>query len=393
VRPVSAAFLRTIRGSHTMIARARVVASGQSGVAPVGTEVAIEGGNVALDATAQVRSTLDLTIDGTAMWPTTAANPLLGIAGKEIFVERGVTYGSGQREWVSLGYHRVDTIGQDEAPDGPIRITGSDRMATIVDAKLIQPRQFTAATTLGAVVANLINEVFPAAGIEWDDATSANTLGTAQVTTDDRYGFLNDLITAQGKIWYWDYRGVLVIKDPPSPVNPVYDINAGPGGVLVKAGRELTRDGMYNAVVATGEGADNTAPVWAIAYDNNPASPTYFGSGISGGAVVGAGPFGPVPSFYTSPLLQTAAQAQKAASNLLLQLLGQPYSMDLTAVPNCALEPYDPVRVIYPARARSYAQVTETHILQTLSVPLVAADAMTASTRQQTLVQIGTATA
>jgi hypothetical protein len=392
VRPVSAAFLRTLRGSHTMLARARVVATGQTGVTPVGTEIPIEAGNVQLDANAQVRSTLDLTTDGTAAWPTTAAAPLLALSGKEIFVERGISYGTGYSEWVSLGYHRIDAVGQDDAPDGPIRITGSDRMATIVEAKLIQPRQFAAGALLGVIVAALVQEVYPGATIEWDDATDVKPLPAAQIVEQDRYEFLNDLITSEGKIWYWDHRGILVIKDPPDPAVSVYDVNSGAGGVLVNLSRELSRDGVANAVVATGEAAGDTVPVWAIAWDSNPASPTFFGTGISGGAVVGAGPFGPVPMFYSSPLLTTAAQALKAAQSLLSQRLGLPYSVDFTAIPNPALEPLDPVQVIYPARSRSYAAVTETHVIEQLTVPLVASDAMTARTREQTLVQIGSTT-
>lgn len=392
MRPVSAAFLRAIRGSHTMVARARVVTAGLSGTTPVGTYIPIIAGDVQLDATANIRSTIDLTTDGTGMWPTTASSPLLTVTGNELFVERGVQYGSGITEWVSLGYHRIDDVDQEEAPDGQIRITGSDRMAGLIDGRLIQPRQFAAGTTLGTVVSSLVTEVYPGATITWDDATSANTLSTSQVTEDDRWGFLNDLITAQGKIWYWDYRGILVIKDPPSSTMPVWTVDFGTSGVLVKMSRSLTRSGVYNAVVATGETADSTPAVWAIAYDANPASPTYFGSGVSGGVVLGAGPFGPVPEFYSSPLLTTSAQALKAAQNMLTSQLGLPYSLDLTAVPNVALEPWDPITVTYPKRARSYASTSETHILQTLSIPLTYGEAMTGTTRQQTLVSVGSLT-
>src|SRR5688572_10172044 len=103
IRPVSAAWNRTVTGSHTMVAEARVCETFQTGTDPDGTTVSILAGAVTLDASADVRSTLDLTVDGTALWPT-FANSLLAPYGNEIFVRRGIQYGIGVTEWVSLGY-------------------------------------------------------------------------------------------------------------------------------------------------------------------------------------------------------------------------------------------------------------------------------------------------
>jgi hypothetical protein len=370
MRPVSDAFLRTIRGSHQMVAEARVVAPGLTGVNPPGTTIPILSGDVQVDGTADIRSTLDLVTEGRGMWPTDA-DGLLAPYGNEIFVRRGVQYGNGGTEWVSLGYHRILRPEQDRAPDGPIRIAAQDRMAGIIEAQLVEPRPYASTVTYGAVVADLIGEVYPWATIEWDDTTDDRLLGRAVVADQDRYKFLADLITAVGKIWYWDHRGVLVIRTPPSPTDPVYEVNHGAGGVLVTLSRRLTREGIYNAVVATGEGADTQTPVRAVVVDDNSRSPTYWG-----------GPFGKVPRFYSSPLITSAEQATSAATSMLTRSLGTPYSMDYTAVPNPALEPYDPVRVSYPGRA-------EVHVNDRLTIPLVADGALSASTREQTAIQIG----
>ena len=58
MRPVSERFLRTVRGSHTMTARARVVVPGQTGTDPTGTVIPILGGDVQLNGRADVRSAL-----------------------------------------------------------------------------------------------------------------------------------------------------------------------------------------------------------------------------------------------------------------------------------------------------------------------------------------------
>lgn len=374
MRPVSAAFLRTVRGSHAMAARATVCTTFQHGTGPTGTVIPILAGNVVVDGTAKIRSTLDMTTDGTGMWPTDGSSSLLLPYGNEIYVERGIAYSGDTVEYVGLGYFRIQAPEQQQPPNGPIRVTGNDRMAGIIDGQLLAPVLFQAGTTVGTILAALVTDVYPAAVIEWDDATDATPLTADMVTGADRFGFLNDMITAVAKIWYWDHRGVLVVKTPPDTSTPVFDISAGAGGVLVSATRTVTRDRVFNAVVATGTAATPDVPVRGVAYDNNPQSPTYL-----------FGPFGPVPAFFSSPILTTNPAAAAAAATLLVKNLGLPYSVDLTSVPNPALEPYDPVTARVGARSP-----VETHVLQKLTIPLTAAGAMSATTREQTVTLIGT---
>jgi hypothetical protein len=374
LRPVSAAFLATIRGSHTATVRARVVETFQTGTNPTGTEVSVVGGSARIDGTADIRSTADLTVDGTGMWPA-RVDDLLAPYGNEIYIERGVAYGNGTTEWCSLGYFRIQAPEQNRPEQGPIRIEARDRMAGIIDGRLLEPRQFEAAATYGDVVTALITEVYPAATIQWDDGSDLDPLGRQVICEEDRHGFLKELVTGLGKIWHWDHRGILVIQDPPDPTAPVWDVTAGAGGVLVEASRALTRERVYNAVVALGEATDTETPSRGVAFDDNPESPTYF-----------AGRFGPVPRFYASPFLTTDTQATTAAAAILRQQLGLPYNVDLAAIPNPALEPADPVRVRFSASGS-----VETHIIQSVTIPLAVEAAMSATTREQTVVLIGTA--
>jgi hypothetical protein len=372
LRPVTAAFLDTLRGSNSTAYRATVTSTFQTGVTPTGTQVSVVGGSVTIAGDADLRSSLDLTVDGTRAWPRFAADPLAPY-GNEVYVEVGVVHSSAV-EWVGLGYHRIRTISQDDVPDGPIRIEGEDRMAALRDARLLTPRQFAPGTTLGSVMSTLVNEVYPAAAIEWDDTTESATLTRRVEVEESRHGFLRELVEAHGKIWYWDHRGVLVIKDLPDPTRPVYEISSGRRGVLVSMRRHLTRDGTYNAVVASGEGASTQAPVSATAINANPASPTYF-----------YGPFGQVPRFFSSALLATSAQAAQAAQTLLLRQLGLPYAVQLGTVSNPALEPHDPIQVHYGPN-----DAPEVHVIERLTIPLTESAAMTADTKEQTVTLIGT---
>ena len=133
---------------------------------------------------------------------------------------------------------------------------------------------------------------------------------------------------------------------------------------MVRLSRSLSRQGVYNGVVARGDQpTDDVQPI-ALVVDNNPVSPTYWN-----------GRFGKVPRFYYSSFITTAAQATSAAESLLQQAIGLPYSIDLNAVPNPALEPYDSITITAPDR-------TDVHVLDSVTIPLSFGNAMTGSTRK-----------
>lgn len=370
MRAVSARFLAAIRGSHRAVSQAFIVAPGQTGTEPDGTEVAVISGDVRFDAKAQIRSVVNLEVSGADGFPS-RTDDLLTPYGNEVFVRRGLDYGGGAIEWVSLGYHRIDNVEQDEGPDGPIRITAPDRMAGIIDARLTQPDQFLASTTYGVVVNSLVWSVWGWADIEWDDATNLEPIGRALLVEEDRFAFLDSLVTSLGKIWYWDHRGVLVIKDTPDPGESVWTCSSGTGGVLVQLGRALSREGVYNAVVATGEAFDETAPARAFVVDDDPDSPTYW-----------EGQFGRVPRFYSSPFITTDAQAATAAASILRQSTGLPYEVDFTHIPNPALELWDPMTITIGTRV-------ETHVVETMVIPLSPLNAQTGTTRKLSATVIG----
>jgi Domain of unknown function (DUF5047) len=375
VRPVSAAFLRTIRGSHKMFARATILETFQTGTQPTGTTVSIIDGSVTSDANADVRSRLTLMIDGNGLFPRDP-NGLIAPYGNEVFVERGIEYGNGTTEIVSLGYFRIYTIEQETAPNGPIIITALDRNSGFIDGRFETPLSVGPPYDLDTVFNLAIRPIYPTVTIDYDFNPAAIDLEAEYVGDEDRFGFIKDICTAYGKIMYWDYRGHLVISDPPDPTVVVYDVNYGQGGVLVQLARHLDREGVYNSVVATGEQADpSIPPVTAIARDGNPLSPTYVN-----------GKFGLVPRYYSSPFITNQTQAQSAADKILQQSMGLPYSIDFTTVPNPALEVLDPIRVTY-----SSDTTAEVHVIQSLTIPLTSREPMTGTTKEQTetIVEVG----
>jgi hypothetical protein len=117
----------------------------------------------------------------------------------------------------------------------------------------------------------------------------------------------------------------------------VWTVDAGEVGVMVDAGEDLDRTGVYNGVLLEGQATADAAPVSALAVDSDPLSPTYWG-----------GPFGKVAMVAQSSSVQDATQAAAAAQSLLGLRLKMTRSLKLTAAPNPALEAGDSIDVVFP---------------------------------------------
>lgn len=369
-------FAPVVSGGHTLLTHVRLVTGFPTGYDPDGVDIPVRSGTVELDATADVFATLDLEIPGVdpetgrPWFPRRAVDPLAPY-GAELFVRVGVDLGD-RTLWSPLGYFRIDDLDQPDAPDGPVRISGSDRMAGIIDARLVEPMEFSRTATYAQVVTALVQDAHPLAVVAFDDDSGDRAIGRRLIVEEDRYEALRDLAESLGKLVWWDGEGILRVADAPDATVPVWHVRAGRNGVLVSAQRRVTRQGIYNAVVAQGEATSGT-PARAVVVDDGPLSPTRWG-----------GPFGKVPRFYSSPLLTTRGQARAAAASILRRSLGVPYSVSLGAITNPALRPHDPIRVTLRDGSR------DLHIVDTVSIPLtVGGGPMQLTTRSVTDVRLG----
>ena len=134
---------------------------------------------------------------------------------------------------------------------------------------------------------------------------------------------------------------------------------------MTSQSKVVAADQTYNGVIVTGEGSDiGDTPPRGEAWDLNPASPTYL-----------YGPFGAVPTFYSSPLITTTDQATAVAASMLAQTLGkvEQLSWEQVTHPGLAAARRRGGRV--PGRHHA------TFILDALTVPLTATDVMTGTAR------------
>lgn len=365
----AADFAGLVSGSHMARFRCVAVDGFQTGDDPTGVELDVIDGSVEFNATADVRATGSITVVGD--WPT-SQNLSLAPYGAEVSLFRGIDRGANGVLWAPMGYFRISQVDQDNAAKGPLKLSLDDRMATIIDSRFLQPRQWIVGTTVQEVVDDTVLTVYDDAVIVFDDDSNLSTLGRSLIVEESRYEVLLTLAEGLGKIVYWDELGRLVFQSIPDEGEPIWTVKAGSGGAMVSSNRSLSRDGVYNAVVVTGEGADDLMPVRAVAFDAQQSSPTFFD-----------GPFGRVPRFYSSSFITTQQQAENAARNLLQQSLGAPYDVGLSAVPNPAIRPYDVIRVVYNDGNR------ELHVVERATIPFNVEQPVTVATRESTVIFIG----
>lgn len=362
--PVTARFAAEVAQSHHMLVSVEVL---QNGVAVGNPLTTVTAGNVTLDATAQVRGRLDVTIvdDGSLGLVPSSAADLLAPYGNELRVRRGVRYSDGTTEYASLGVFRIDEPNvSDAAGSLTIQIAGQDRAARIADAKFEDPADIAAGINVATQILNLIQAVYP------DVTTSFVTTPyvTAHMTVEegaDRWDLCQQFAVNAGLRLYFNGDGTLILANA-APGSPVATMAEGAGGLLLDAARNWTRQGAYNRWIVTGENTGVGTPVRGVATDDDATSPTYY-----------SGPFGRVPKFTQSQFVTTTAQAIDAAEAMKARELGTTQSVNFGSVVLPHLEPGDVVLV-----TRERVGITaENHVLDVMTVPLTADGAMTATTR------------
>jgi hypothetical protein len=362
MRPVSDKFKAAVTQTHDIATLVEVL---QDSVV-IGTLNTVTAGTVTLDAKAQSRGRLDLTVidDGTLHLVPTTSGDMLAPYGRELRVSRGVRYPDLTTELVSLGVFRIDDTNIEDTDSGlQIQVSGMDRSARVSDARFEAPYQIAAGTNLATAILALIQPVLPDLVTSFV-ATAVTTPAVFAEEEGDRWELAQKLASDAGLRLYFDGDGTLVL-DVDSSGAPVVTIAEGPGGVLLSAARRWTSQGAFNRVIATGESTGIGTPVRGVATDTNPLSPTYY-----------FGPFGPRPRFYRSQFIVTAQQALDAATAMLSKELGTTQTVSFGSLVLPHLEPGDVARV-----TRSRAGINEDNILDSLVIPLTYDGSMTGATR------------
>lgn len=357
----SARAASVVGGSHSVQVRATAYG------ATIGSlsGLPISGGVVTVDATSQVRRTATIVIADPTLWPRHPTD-VLSPFGSELLVEYGVVIPRVGTEWIPLIRGVISDAGRQRpytSVDGSVTLSLVDRSARVHEDRLDAPAQTVSGATTVAEITRLIQETLPTAVVT-DETSSSQVASVLEIERERWRDGVEKLADSLGAEVFADPSGDFVIRFQPTLSDvPVWEIRSGDGGTLVRKQEALTRERVYNRVIAVGQRTDGTPPVRSAVSDTDTTSPTYYG-----------GPFGKKPRFYSSPLLTTTGQCTTAATALLERAKGIQASVSLDTIVNPALDAGDVIRVYDEG-------VWQTHIVDKLTIPLAVGTPQSITTR------------
>jgi Domain of unknown function (DUF5047) len=327
-------FLAALRSSHAVSVAATLYRPSAPSE-PVSTQIL--GGSLTCDVDARVLRQGTLEIAFSLADPVTTELVRELPFGGYATLERGIRYADGTIERVQLGRFRVENITWAEL-QGQASLVLSDRMAQIADETFTTPFVPSGLKPSDAIV-DLVEQVFETTIAYHVSTTPASEPALVDVVYDeDRAAAISDLAAGIDAEAFFDNLGDFVLRPRPTTLDePVWSFDSGELGVMISANESLDRSNVRNGVAVRATPEPTLPPIYALATDNDPASPTRW-----------AGPFGKVPLIVNSNSIQTQAQADATAARLLNLRLGLSRTLELRGVPNPALEPGDLIEIVYP---------------------------------------------
>lgn len=272
------------------------------------------------------------------------------------------------QEYVPLGIFLIIDVDITADEDGTTTtITGVDRSVRIARASFTEPYTIAAGVAVETALADMlfnrwssIRTSFTATG-----ATTTQVVLGLDSQNDPWKDAVNIAETAACDL-YFDQEGTCVLAPKRDYTDATGDQTylENEEAMLLNANRRITAEGVYNAVVVTGEGTTD-ATFRSVALDDDPASPTYV-----------YGPFGLVPTFRSSSLINSQASADKYAAAALSDIKGTTEAIAWTQIVDASLDAGDTVTIVSSA-----AGIERTLVLDRLTVPLAAAEPMSAIAR------------
>lgn len=272
--------------------------------------VPVEDGSVSWDASQQVQGSLSLSVPRVGAaddedwrdWDPTDPTHPLACFGQVLHVS--LTIGSlisGAWWTVPLGRFLITSV---EPGPSTVRVTGKSLLQRLEEDRLTEPMAPDPAGSLASEMRRLVGSrmgliIDPALG---DRPCPSMTWGESRI----------DAVYEIAKAWPAVVReggdGILYLSPPtPDPTSrPQLRLSDGDEGTVVGVAASVSRDKIYNRVVARGqESSDEGSPSFQAVADQ-----------LTGPMRVD-GPYGVVPRFFSSPLITSVAQAKSTAEAML----------------------------------------------------------------------------
>lgn len=352
--PISARLAATLTGRHTVVAKADILLDGETvatitgageGNTGVTERVGLVDGQVSVR-----RATVRRTASVTLIDPDNELPPLLVPLRSEVRLWRGAVYADAtsaeraappaDREYVPL---ITLVVFRPRSGEWPARtVEGPDRLGWVARQKFTTPWIIPPATTITAAVGSILAAKLPGARRSLDLAESGTTTSalSSHILDEDSdpAEACANLVAAAGQVLYCDPMGTIVARAETTTgtTDPVLTLTPGPGSVMLRPVVDRDASDAENAVIATGESTDLSAPARGYWEDSNPASATY------------AKAVGVIPRRFSSPLLTTNEQATLAATTIGRTQLGIPDTVAQGILANPAVDAGDVVAVSDP---------------------------------------------
>ena len=373
-------FLDTLRASHQKTVRAGLWLPDANGAYQFQGYLGIVDGTLTIDGTRNILrqasmrvSSLDSLLVG-ASSASAARDFVESITSEsaELTLEWGLKYPNGQYEWVQIARLRVEETRLESGSVVLDIASAYDAGARVADFDLptvyAPYNTYLTKLTYLEAIQDLVNAAYPSAQPPtWviDPAVNTTALPPDGTTyTGSRWNAIQSLAAAINVSVWPDTLGRWVVKPAVTSRTPVWEVNSGVDGVMVKESTQFSRREQYNAVAVRWGGGKTTSGL-VFLVDADPDSPTYFD-----------GPFGKKPRpEETNTAITTEAAAIAYAATLLEKNSGRTRGIELQAVHMPLLEPNDVVAVWLPDGT------AERHIIDAISLPLGPGGVMTMQTR------------
>ena len=307
--------------------------------------VPIAQGQVVESAAGESLARLAITVEATDEWvPSHPAHPLAAF-GQELIVRRGFLNAAGERiGWEHLGTFRIMPS---SAPSGG----WLDVEAESVDVRLRLARWVVPTRTSGTLRSQLEQICFGVVPVVVSTIPDRAIPDRTWEAQDTRRESLIELCDAAGAVPRI-IAGRLTILPAPTATAATSTVRSGRGGTLVSADPVTDGDVTPNAVVASSAPENSTAPITRQV-------------SVMLGPRRYAGPYGPVPTFFASPLLTTYAQCTLAARTRLDRLQASSPDLEVRCVTDPRIRLGSVVRVVdEPTDTDAVVRVTQaTHAL------------------------------
>lgn len=343
--PVSGEFLAAVSGSHTPTVQVDAWYGGQLAASHLPIAA---GATLDLDASRLVQGQITGLVVAD---PDGAFDPLrnqagpLSTAGARLHVTAGI---AGLVERCSLGWYRITrsastarmhpyVVRPGQPPrwvtrGGTVSVDADDLMWQVDAERFLAP---ASPVVMGSVLGEVRRLLSPVAALGSTAGVSDKAVPASVVYTESRSKAVTDLLGVLGAVPRVS-PDLAVDVVPVTPADPVWTIAVGEGGTYVDAVTELRADDLPNAAVSSGTTAAGL-PVIGTALE-------------TGGVLAFGGPHGRIPRFHDSPLITSSAIAAADARTVLASAIrDRAQVLDVTCLPNPALQLYDSVTLGTPA--------------------------------------------